>query len=204
MNEVAVTLCLLLWIPALLALAVRAEARVGLRSKPFPLRATTLCALAVALATLARPAPSRLACGLACIALVVAAFGDARSGYVFDAITLPAAALTALAAASYGEAGPAAAGVLLVVGGFGTVVACSRGRLMGLGDVKALYALGAAFGPGEALFALFAASLSGIAAAALTGRLRAGTELRFGPHLAAGGACALAFGDSIVHGMLGL
>jgi prepilin signal peptidase PulO-like enzyme (type II secretory pathway) len=196
--------CLLLSIPAALALATRAEGRLGGTSPPARWRTAALCALAIALASCARPLPSRLACGIACIALAVAAFGDARTGYLFDAVTLPAAAATALAAALCGQAASAAAGVLVIVGGFGAVFAGSRGRLIGLGDVKAMYALGAAFGPGEAFFAIFAACVSGIAAAALAGRLRAGAELRFGPHLAAGSVCALLVGDPFVHRVLGL
>jgi prepilin signal peptidase PulO-like enzyme (type II secretory pathway) len=69
---------------------------------------------------------------------------------------------------------------------------------MGLGDVKAMFAIGAAFGPLESLIAIFGACASGILAAAVTRRLRPGESVRFGPHLAAGSALALSLGDPIV------
>jgi prepilin signal peptidase PulO-like enzyme (type II secretory pathway) len=69
---------------------------------------------------------------------------------------------------------------------------------MGLGDVKAMFAIGAAFGPLESLIAIFGACVSGILAAMLAHRLRPGEAVRFGPHLAAGSALALSFGDPIL------
>jgi len=143
------------------------------------------------------------ASGVACIALVVAAWADARTGFIFDALTLPAGALAASLAALSGAGGEAAAGVTLLVGTFGALVVFSRGRWMGLGDVKAMYALGAAFGPTESLVALLAACACGIVAAAWHGKIQRGYEVRFGPHLAAGAAFALAAGAPLVHGIMG-
>jgi len=91
----------------------------------------------------------------------------------------------------------------LLVGGFGSLVLVSRGRWMGLGDVKAMFAVGAAFGPLESLVVIFCAAVSALAAAALAGRLRRGTELRFGPHLAAGTVFTLVAGDSIARQLTG-
>ena len=98
----------------------------------------------------------------------------------------------------------AAGGVALLVGTFGALVLLSRGRLMGLGDVKAMYALGAAFGPLESTLAICAACLSAIVTLALDGSLRRGRELPFGPHLAAGSVVALLVGDPIVHNLMRL
>jgi leader peptidase (prepilin peptidase)/N-methyltransferase len=195
---------LLAWVPLAIALAARGESRLAPQVGSSAWRAAVLPALAVVAVCCLRPAASAVPCGLATIGLVAAAFVDARTGYLPDTITAPVAALSALAAAAVGSAGAAVAGVLLLVGGFGALVGVSRGRLMGLGDVKAMYAIGAAFGPAEAVFAVGTACLSGIAAAAFSGRLRAGSELRFGPHLAVGCAIAVACGDRFVHGMLGL
>ena len=84
-----------------------------------------------------------------------------------------------------------------------SLVLVSRGRWMGLGDVKAMFAVGAAFGPLESLVVIFCAAVSALAAAALAGRLRRGTELRFGPHLAAGTVFTLVAGDSIARQLTG-
>ncbi|MGH7728848.1 MAG: hypothetical protein ACREM2_08665, partial [Vulcanimicrobiaceae bacterium] len=82
------------------------------------------------------------------------------------------------------------AGVALLLGAFGVVYLRSRGRALGLGDLKAMFAIGAGLGPFGALLAVGIASASGLAFAAYTGRLRRGASVPFGPHLALG--CALA------------
>jgi prepilin signal peptidase PulO-like enzyme (type II secretory pathway) len=205
-QTLAVGALLALWVPIALALTAFAERRIVPPSAPPPSfwKPSAACALLIVVALAARSGPSALACGIACLSLAVAAFADARTGFLFDAITLPAAVLTALAVVACGDPGEAARGVVVLVGGFGGVVALSRGRLLGLGDVKALYAVGAAFGPWEGIVAIFGACISGIAAVALAGRLRRGTALPFGPHLAVGSGFALALGDPIVHRFLGL
>ena len=198
-----VLVVLLAWTALAIALGARAERRIG--SLPaLPWTGAGACAV-LALAALATRAPaSALGCGIACIALLVASIGDARTGYLFDAITFPAAVAVVAVAVADGETAAAAAGVVLLVGLFGGIVAVSRGRWMGLGDVKAMFALGAAFGPVESIVAVFVACVSGIAASAVGGRLSRGAEVRFGPHLAFGGAFALVAGDRIVHGWMGL
>ncbi len=203
-GPLAVNAFLVAWCALGLALVRRAECTVAASAPPAPWRALALGAAVASLAVLLRPVPAAAACGTACIALVVASGPDARTGLLFDAITLPAAALVAALAIATGTTQTAAWGVALLVGGFGTVVVASRGRYLGLGDVKAMYAIGAAFGPFESLVAIFAACISGIVAATLRGRLVRGAELRFGPHLAIGSTFALVAGDPIVHRFLGL
>jgi len=196
---------LAVWSTASLALARTAESRAAGKTPPLPWRTPAALALATWCALACRATPSAaVTCGLACIALVAAADSDARTGYLFDAVTFPAAILTTLAAIVSGTTFDAACGVLLLAGSFGALVVLSRGRLMGLGDVKAMYVLGAAFGPLESLVAIFAACISGIAALSLSGSLRSGARLHFGPHLAAGSLFALVAGDSIVHRLMGL
>ena len=189
------------WIIAAIVLVRRCEAAVGAPAAEPPQTlaiAATACA-ASTVALLARPLPQALAVALACAALVVAAAGDARTGYLFDHVTLPAAVVVAVAALLAGDGMRAAGGVALLVGLFGALVALSRGRLMGLGDVKAMYAMGAAFGPAESAIALFAACISGIATALVAGRMRRGAEIRFGPHLAFGSIVTAAAGDAVAH-----
>ncbi|MGP6159195.1 MAG: prepilin peptidase [Vulcanimicrobiaceae bacterium] len=196
--------CLCVWGVLAFALATRVETRYAGARPPFSWSAG-LAALAVAgWAASLHPFGEVLAAGAVCIALIAAAPADGRTGYLFDALTLPACLAVLGLAIAFGLEARAAAGVLLLVGAFGTVVVCSRGRLMGLGDVKAMYAIGAAFGPLESLVAVFAACVSGILAVAIRGRLRRGQELHFGPHLAAGAVFALVAGEPIVHGLMGL
>jgi prepilin signal peptidase PulO-like enzyme (type II secretory pathway) len=63
-----------------------------------------------------------------------------------------------------------------------------------LGDVKAMYGLGAAFGPAEGALAVAAACLCGLATVVIRRRDGFGAEIPFGPHLAAGAVLTLAFG----------
>jgi leader peptidase (prepilin peptidase)/N-methyltransferase len=186
------------------ALAARAETRHSGTAAPLS-GGAVLAALGVAaFAGALRPVGEALAAGAACIALIAAAPADARTGYLFDALTLPACLAALVLAIAFGLEARAAAGVMLLVGPFGGIVVLSGGRLMGLGDVKALYAIGAAFGPLESLVAVVVACLSGIVTLTIRGRLRRGGELRFGPHLAAGAVVTLVAGEPIVHGLTGL
>lgn len=191
------------WGVALFVLVRRAERHATAENLPRPWR-TVSCAVALGLLALAlRPFPQAALCGAACIALALAAGADYRTGYLFDALTFPTAlAVTALAIANQTTTA-AAWGVALLVVPFGTLVIVTRGRMLGLGDVKAMYAVGAAFGPLESLVAIFAACVSGIVTVAVAGRLRRGAEVRFGPHLAAGAAFALVAGDPIARHLAG-
>lgn len=199
-----VAVSLVAWCAVAMALVRRAERRVGVTRPSASWIVFTLGAGVALLAVALRPGLSGAACGIACIALIVAGGADARTGLLFDAITLPTALLAAMLAIASGASDLAMWGVVLLVGGFGAVVVFSRGRYMGLGDVKAMYAIGAAFGPFESLVAIFAACASGIIAAAIAGRFARGAEIRFGPHLAIGATFALVAGDPIVHHSLGL
>lgn len=198
-----VGLGLIAWFACLTLLVRRAERSVTIAAAlaPWP---TLACACAViACGLVVRPLAEATICSCACIGLIAASGPDVRTGYLFDAITLPTAVLVSALAIAHGAAGDAAAGVALLVGAFGTVVVVSRGRLMGLGDVKAMYAIGAAFGPLESLVAIFAACLSGIIVALASARFARDSEIRFGPHLAAGSAIALVAGPPIVHRVMG-
>jgi len=195
---------LVAWCAIAIALVRRAERRVGVTRSSATWAVFALGTGVALLAVALRPGLAGAACGVACIALIVAGGADARTGFIFDAITLPAAVLAATLAIASGASGLAAWGVALLVGAFGAVVVFSRGRYMGLGDIKAMYAIGAAFGPFESLVAIFAACASGIIAVAIAGRFARGAEVRFGPHLAIGATFALVVGDPIVHRSLGL
>ncbi len=200
----ALRLILAAWSACAILLVRVAERRVAGLAPPAPWREVSSSAVLIILTPMVSAnAPEAAARGIACIALCVVATADARTGYIFDAVTFPAAVLTASIVICGEDAASAALGVLLLVGSFGTVTAASRGAWMGLGDVKAMYALGAAFGPLGSALALFAACVSGLAAAVIGDR--GGTrELPFGPHLALGASFALLLGEPLAHRLAGV
>ncbi len=127
---------------------------------------------------------------------VLAAVIDARTGLIPDALTR-ATAFAALGCAAANGAAPLACGGAYAVGGSLLVLhLLTRGRGLGLGDVKLGTAIGTGFGPGAGLVALGAAFVLGGAFASwllLTGRARRGDTIRFGPFLAAGTVAAAFF-----------
>ena len=190
-----IVLALAAWTAILCAISRRALLRaVGVAATPWLAigSAVALCAFAL----LSRPLPAACTCGAACIALAIAADADARTGYLFDVLTLPSAGVVFSLACLTGTGLTALFGCIVPTALFGAIVLISQGRAMGLGDVKAMASLGAAFGPVESLFAIAAACASGIVEAGLRGGLRHRTEIRFGPHLAIGAAVALVWGES--------
>lgn len=122
-------------------------------------------------------------------AAIVSAATDALSGYVFDAVTLPAlgAALVLAACAHAGVsafAGAALCGGLLLL-----LFGLTHGAGLGLGDVKLALGIGAALGAKDGFAALGLAFIAGGSYAAfllLTRRASRGDVLRFAPYLAAG------------------
>jgi prepilin signal peptidase PulO-like enzyme (type II secretory pathway) len=180
----------------------RAHVRAfGTAATPWLALACAPCIGALAIAL--RPLPEAAACGVACIALTLAADADARTGYLFDAITLPTAALVLTIAFATGAGVASTIGCAMLCIVFGVVVLASRGRAMGMGDVKAMASIGAAFGPAEAMLAIAAACTSGIIEASLRGRLRRHAEIRFGPHLAVGATFALVAGGPLTRSFIG-
>jgi leader peptidase (prepilin peptidase)/N-methyltransferase len=208
MNAFVIGLALSTWAALLLTAARRAEARISSLDARSAWLAIVACAPIVAIGSSQGRDHAAFAAALACVAVVVGAFADARTGYLFDVITIPAAAVTATVAVAAGSASEASAGVILLVGIFGAVAVISSGRAIGLGDVKAMYAIGAGFGPAKGILILFTASISGLVVSALSKsierRVPTCREIRFGPHLAIGSSVALIAGDRIVHGALGL
>ena len=204
MFALAVGVALLGWLWFTTALARRAERRIVRTQLPPPWPSFASAVALIALGLAVRPPGEALVCASACVALVAASGPDYRTGYLFDVVTLPAAILVAALAIATGATATAAGGVALLVGTFGAVVVFSRGRLMGLGDVKAMFAIGAAFGPVESILVIFAACVSGIVVALASQGFARKSELRFGPHLAVGSAFALVVGNPILHDVMGL
>ena len=131
---------------------------------------------------------------------LAAAVVDARTGVIPDVLTRTTA-LAALGCAVANGLAPLACGGAYAVGG--TLLALhllTRGRGLGLGDVKLGTAIGAGFGPTAGMLALGAAFVLGGAYAGwllLTHRARRSDAIRFGPFLAAG-TVAAAFVPAVV------
>lgn len=136
----------------------------------------------------AQPALIALAGALAAAAV------DARTGYIPDRITRATALGALLLAASCGAAVHACGGAFAVGGALLALYLLTRGRGLGLGDVKLGTAIGAGLGPWAGIVALAAAFVAGGAYAAwllATRRASRGDAIRFGPFLAAGAVAAM-------------
>lgn len=132
---------------------------------------------------------------VACCGATAAGVVDARTGFIPDRITRITAVAAAACALPHGAAYAAFGGALLAGGVPALLYVATRGRGIGLGDVKLAAAIGAGFGPPAGIGALGAAFVLGGVYGSwllLSGRARRGDALRFGPFLAAGAILALA------------
>lgn len=130
-------------------------------------------------------------CGLG--AAGVCAISDAQTGYIFDAVTLPALLLVLVIAAVNSAFVPALLGTAACGAALGALYALTLGRGLGLGDVKLACCIGAAMGVAAGLRALqFAFVLGGLYATALLLLRRAQwrQSIGFAPFLFAGTALA--------------
>lgn len=131
---------------------------------------------------------------VACGAVVTAAACDAVCGYVFDAVTLPCVAMLLVLSIVAHAFTTVAGGALAAGGSLYVLHALTRGRGLGLGDVKLACCIGACVGALRGIEALGIAFVLGGSYAAfllLTKRARIGAELRFAPYLAAGMAIVI-------------
>lgn len=118
-----------------------------------------------------------------------AALIDARTGFIPDRMTRATALCALLFAVRDGASVAACGGAYAVGGALLALHLITRGRGMGLGDVKLGTAIGAGFGAAAGLVALGIAFVAGGAYASwllATGRARRRDAIRFGPFLAAG------------------
>jgi prepilin signal peptidase PulO-like enzyme (type II secretory pathway) len=129
------------------------------------------------------------------LASMVAGAIDARTGLIPNRVTYPALLVAVCLASAAGSlldaiAGAACAGATLLA-----LHLVTRGRGLGLGDVKLAICIGASLGAPAAMLALGAAFVAGGFAAALllaTGRAARGDTLCFGPYIALGSLVAFA------------
>lgn len=144
-----------------------------------------------ALVFLRNPWPREMILLMGLSSAAVCAATDAACGYIFDIVTLPALAMLLMLAWAAGEAFAAIAGALAAGGALALLYAATRGRGLGLGDVKLACCIGAALGAFDAIRALGIAFVAGGCYAAvllLFRRASRGDAIRFAPYLAAGTA----------------
>lgn len=130
-----------------------------------------------------------LATVLPLAAVTVCAATDAATGYVLDAVTLPALAGTLILASSQHQLSVAALGAFTAGGVLALLYAVTLGRGLGLGDVKLACCIGAALGGRDALLSLGVAFILGGAYAAFLLLTRRGSRrdtVAFAPYLGAG------------------
>jgi prepilin signal peptidase PulO-like enzyme (type II secretory pathway) len=131
---------------------------------------------------------------LAVAGTAVAGVVDARTGSIFDPLAGSLLATSLVLGAFEGLVSEAAGGTLVVGGAFVALYSITRGRGIGLGDVKLGIAIGAALGPTSGLMASGLAFVFGGAYAGwllITRRAARRTEIRFAPFIAAGTFAAL-------------
>lgn len=146
-------------------------------------------ALAPAAAALAAATGANVAEIVACAAATVAGITDCRTGAIFDPLNAALFGAAVAVRAVTGSALVAVAGATVCGGALLLLHAATRGRGLGMGDVKFGFAVGAALGPAPGLTALGAAFVAGGAYGVwllAAKRAQAGSAIRFGPFLALG------------------
>lgn len=198
MTEIALSAALIVALDcAVAAVACAAAQKYRLRLRFFtPCAAVTLLAVTALQAILAvrySASTGGIATILALGVAGVCAVTDAQTGYVFDALTLPALSLILGIAAAHSAFVPAVLGGAASGAALGALYALTLGRGLGLGDVKLACCIGAAMGVAAGLRSLQVAFvLGGLYAGALLllRRARCGESIGFAPFLFAGTAIA--------------
>lgn len=185
-------------------------ARIALRYPLVEIAGAAACLAALAVFGLSLEAALAAAFLLSLIALAAI---DQETGYLPEALTLPAIAL-GLGANAFGLFATPLAAVIGAAAGYAAFFAIAlgyrkvRGREgLGLGDAALFAAIGAWSGWGALAPTAFLAALTGLAgalaSALLAGRrLTATTALPFGPALAAAGAAMFLLGAAAKRGLI--
>lgn len=129
----------------------------------------------------------------------LAALSDVRTGRIPNRLTGALAFVVFALALASGDLAAAMRGALTAGGSLGLLFVASRGRAIGLDDVKLAVGIGAALGAVGGSFALACAFAGGaVYAAALiaAGRARRSDTIPFAPFLAGGTLVAMLFGSS--------
>jgi leader peptidase (prepilin peptidase) / N-methyltransferase len=126
---------------------------------------------------------------IALLCTAISTVTDLRAGLIYDAVTAPCAIALAFCALFYGNVAAALAGAVLCGGALFALHAVTRGRGLGLGDVKLGAVIGAGVGGAASIEAIGMAFIAGsIYALPLLAarRIRREDRLPFAPFLAVG------------------
>jgi leader peptidase (prepilin peptidase)/N-methyltransferase len=132
---------------------------------------------------------------IAVLAALACGYVDARTGFIPNRITYPALLAILVVAGVLNRLDSAALGALCAGGALALLYAITRGRGLGLGDMKLAACIGAGFGPVCGMIALGSSFIAGGLMGAyllFSGRAERKTPIRFGPFLALGSLLALA------------
>lgn len=136
------------------------------------------------------------AVGVAMGGCAVAAWTDLESGYVFDVVTIPCAFIV-LCLVAFGDAGTHIVAASIAAGCLYGLHLATRGRGLGLGDVKLAAVFGLAMVPLATLYALALAFVIGAivcCALLLVRKIQRGDAVPFAPFLSSGAALAFVIG----------
>jgi len=121
--------------------------------------------------------------------VLIAAINDARTGYIPDRVSLGGFFLIGIISLLTGNLETACVGACAATAPMLLLYLITRGRGLGLGDVKLSLPIGAALGPVLGLYALGFAFVSGALVAIVLlacARIQRNHEMYFAPYLAAG------------------
>ncbi len=171
--------------------------RRALALGPLPVWLLVLGAGAAGGTAVLYPSSDALPAGAALVGAIVCGLVDARTGFIFDALSAIMAAVSCIAAGLNFHAPDGFLAAAIVGAALGSLYLLTGRRGIGLGDVKlgAAVALGyglqpaiVAIGSAFVLGALYAVTMIGC------GRARRTDALRFGPFIAGGAAVGLTVG----------
>lgn len=126
--------------------------------------------------------------------VTLSAITDMQTGFILDLITVPGSVVLLLMAAINDHLIVSACGALAGAGLPATLYAITKGRGIGLGDVKLGASIGAGLGAVTTMYvfglAFIVGAVVGVALLAMGGATRK-TEMRFAPYLAFATACVV-------------
>ncbi len=178
-----------------IALRVADRRALNLGGPPYAL--LLFCGIvAVAVHTFVAPGIAVLA-GSSLIGAIVCALVDARTGLIFDALSQTMVVVAAAVSLYEGRFVDGVIAAAVVGGALTAVYLLSRGRGIGLGDVKLGCAIALGYGVGAAVITIGCAFILGAAYALVMiglGRAKRSDAVRFGPFIAGGAALGLSAG----------
>ncbi len=128
------------------------------------------------------------------VGAIVCAVVDARTGFIFDALSLSMIVVASLLGVATGHFLDGALAAIIVGGTLTALYVASGRRGIGLGDVKLGTALALGYGLPASVLAIGSAFIIGAAYAGVLiglGRARRSDAVRFGPFIAGGAAVGL-------------